>query len=352
MQTESFRLNKVRGEHHPLTISVFTPFNPKLLGRSAIELQLQSLIQKVEQKLSEFCTPAEGAPLIDRLKSFMAKLDFATYKQSVGIFISKSIAKAYYLDIPLTEKIIIDGSFEIRELVKSKADAHKYLVLVLSSSRSRVFLGNSCDFRRIAFNTSEFASAYKNDIAERVANFTDIAQRKEVVLDKFLHHIENGLGIVLNSYNLPLFVMGSEKVMGHFKNITHFRTHIVEYIPGNFDACTDAGIQRAIQPYVADWKKVQQQDIMHRLDDAASAHKIAMGINEVYEQAAHKRGKLLVVEKDYTYQNLANNNNGESHIKDTVDEAIESVLQNGGDVEFVDAGLLEKYDHIALTLYY
>jgi len=41
-----------------------------------------------------------------------------------------------------------------------------------------------------------------------------------------------------------------------------------------------------------------------------------------------------------------------SYIKDAVDDVIEKVLENGGDVEFVDEGLLKDYHHIALILFF
>jgi hypothetical protein len=41
-----------------------------------------------------------------------------------------------------------------------------------------------------------------------------------------------------------------------------------------------------------------------------------------------------------------------SYIKDAVDDVMEKVLETGGDVEFVDEGMLKDYDHIALVQYY
>jgi hypothetical protein len=41
-----------------------------------------------------------------------------------------------------------------------------------------------------------------------------------------------------------------------------------------------------------------------------------------------------------------------SCIKDAVDDVIEKVLQHGGDVEFVDEGMLKDYGHIVLVQYY
>ena len=40
------------------------------------------------------------------------------------------------------------------------------------------------------------------------------------------------------------------------------------------------------------------------------------------------------------------------YIKDAVDDVIEKVLENGGDVEFVEEGLLNDYQQIALIQYY
>ena len=41
-----------------------------------------------------------------------------------------------------------------------------------------------------------------------------------------------------------------------------------------------------------------------------------------------------------------------SCIKDAVDDVMEKVLENGGDVEFVDEGVLKNYHNIALVQYY
>ena len=41
-----------------------------------------------------------------------------------------------------------------------------------------------------------------------------------------------------------------------------------------------------------------------------------------------------------------------SYIQDAVDDVIERVLENGGDIEFVDEDVLQDYQHIALIKYY
>lgn len=343
------------GPHSP-SISLFLPFNPKMCNKKELEQKLQNLLEEVRTDIANKYPESDTGPVMKRLERIIHHLDYGSFKQSVAIFVSAEIEKVYYIDLPLEEKVIVDGAFEIRDLVYSKKDPHKYLVLVISSSHSHIYLGNTISFMRIAFNTPEHAAAYKTDLPSRVGNFTDTAQRKELMVDKFLHHIDNGLGLILNAYPLPLFIMGPEKVMGHFKSISKHIPHVLHYIHGNFDDCSEKEIRKILESYVCDWKKVRQEEILHRLDAATGAKKIVTGISNVFRDADHKRGRLLVIEKNYTFFRTGHTHTHEGHpahhIKDMVDETIEKVLQNGGDIEFVDPGLLEDYDHIALTLYY
>ena len=99
------------------------------------------------------------------------------------------------------------------------------------------------------------------------------------------------------------------------------------------------------------------------MEDAAGKKQLASGIRNVWREAMNHKGRLLVVEKDYMYaaQHGGSKNviympskpySKFSHIKDAVDDVIEKVLEQGGDVEFVDKDVLKDYHHIALVQYY
>jgi hypothetical protein len=86
-------------------------------------------------------------------------------------------------------------------------------------------------------------------------------------------------------------------------------------------------------------------------------------MREVWREAMNHNGRLLVVEKNYTYAALQGSSedviykaiesyNKFSYIKDAVDDVMEKVLENGGDVEFVDTEVLNGYHHIALIQHF
>ena len=57
--------------------------------------------------------------------------------------------------------------------------------------------------------------------------------------NKFLHHIYIALGEVLIQYpNVPLFVLGTKKITGHFNQLSKHVKSVTEYIDGNYNEST------------------------------------------------------------------------------------------------------------------
>ncbi len=341
-------------------VSLIIPFEPKMMSEAALQAHLKQALEKVTQIINECYEKGIAYPMTERIRSIFAHLNFDTHKKSLAIFLSLVFEKVLYLDIAVEEKIIVNNTLEIRDLVYAKKEMHKYLVLLISGRCSKIFIGNSTAFIRIKSNVPEFITAYDNDLPERTGNFSDPSAKKEIQLKKFLHHVDEGLSAILQSYPFPVFVMGVHKVAGYFKAITKNSAAIIDIIHGNFDEASEHTLQLALTPYVADWKKLKMAGLLQQLEKAAGAGKLATGIQEVYVQSAKHKGRKLIVEKNYMYPSPAENAeiipiapfNLNSCIHDVVDDLIDKVLADGGDVEFVDQGSLGQYGQIALIQYY
>ena len=139
------------------------------------------------------------------------------------------------------------------------------------------------------------------------------------------------------------------------------KDRVLEYLPGNYEDATEAQLKALMQPYLQDWQKIKEKDLLLQLERAMSKGKYAAGIRDVYKAASQKRGRLLIVEKNYfspafigekdelnpMEESMLNNI---IYIKDVVDDIIEKVLENGGDVEFVSDDLLKDYAHCTDTI--
>lgn len=349
--------------HYLPAVSIILPFEPMMSLKSELEYKLKRALEKIEAELMTNYPVEKAMPVILKLQHLLNNVNYFTHKKSIAIFVSPLIEKVYYLDIPVEEKIMVDESFEIRDLVYSKKENVQYLVLILSAEKSKMFLGNCSKFVMIKSNVPNNIAAYKNDAPERVSNFSDPSKRKEILLEKFLHHMDDDLSLIVKAYNFPVFVIGPEKVLGYFRKISKNSEKLVEFIHGNYNDATETEICKALEPYIKDWKKIKQQNLLQELAKAVDYEKAAFGMQDVWQAASNKNGRLLIVEKDFMYAaqhgaekdkiykaGFASNN--PFYIKDAVDDVVEKVLQNGGDVEFVENDLLEDYGRIAMIKFY
>jgi hypothetical protein len=350
----------IKAVTHLPCISIIMPFEPKMGQRATIDSRLENAVAKMKKEMLASYPLEQAFPVLQKLQAFLDKLNYNTHKKSIAIFVSPLVEKVYYLDITVEEKVVLDESFEIRDLIYNKKELNKYLVLVLSSRHTSIFLDDATRFHCIVSNTPGHTA---DNPSEPVGNFPDLSARKEVLLEKFLHLTDNGLHIILQSYPLPLFVMGTDRIIGHYKKLTKNAGHIVSYIHGNFEEAGDAAVRTAVAPHIADWKKIKETGLLHRIEVAAGAGKLVTGIDDVWKATSDRKGKLLVIEKSFRYPAVPGNTSDhlswkdEStempfYIKDAVDDIIEKVLENGGDIEFVDEDALADYGKIALVQYY
>ncbi len=344
-------------------VSIIMPLSASIGLTKEFLHSVKTIIARVERELLA-TYPADLADTVtDKIRNLINNLTIDTARKSIAIFVSPVYEKIIYLDIPLEEKIMIDETFAIRDLVYAQDQAASYLLLLLSGNESRLFLGNNESMLKIDAGLPESAEAFENDIAERVANFSDMSDRKEIVMEKYLHHIDQVLGKILQTYRLPVFVMGTSRIAGHFKHLTKYATDIRHYIHGNFDASNIETISKALLPAIHAWQEEKQNKMLQKVQDAADEKKLAEGIHDVWRDSINNNGRLLVVEKDYSYVGYHGSNetvignaaelSGDSGtIKDTVDLIIERVLRFGGEVSFVQNDALKSHRHIVLIRFY
>lgn len=344
-------------------ISIIMPFEPKMGLKSEFAHALEMAVDNVEREVMENFPDELSLLVIGKLHAIIRKVNFNTFKKSIAIFVSPVFEKVMYLDMAVEEKIIIDDSFEIRDLVYNKKETRNFLLLRLHNRESNLYLGNSTTLAPIVSHNSGRNRETHFELPAKSSKIADTSGLREIELDKFLKHVDNGLGIILESYPLPLFVMGAEKILEQFKKLTKHNGTVIDYIPGNYVNSKIPELEEKILPFVKNWSLVKQRVQLNKLDDAIGKKKLAIGMVDVWRQAMRKRGRLLLVEKNYTYAAERGSSdeiiykatgpvNKYSYIKDAVDDVMEKVLENGGDVEFVDAGLLKNFQHIALILFY
>src|SRR6476469_953475 len=101
-------------------ISIILPFQPVITAKNQLEYRLKMIMGKIELRLVTLYSAEKAMPMIIKLRNLIRNLNYYTNKKSIAIFVSPVIEKVYYLEAEVEEKIVIDESFEIRDLVSCK----------------------------------------------------------------------------------------------------------------------------------------------------------------------------------------------------------------------------------------
>lgn len=353
----------IEASHYRPALSILLPLHIRISLKDEAAHALKIASDKAEVELQKYYPEDVCDLIMGKLRKLISIQIIPEQAKSIAMYISPVFEKVLYLEAEVQEKIVVDESFEIRDLIYAAKQSSKFLLLLLSGTDFRVFLYDAPDLRALQVAIPDFISAYENDAPEGVKNFSDTSERHQVTIEKFLRHIDNELGQLIHRYNVPVIVLGAEKIIGHFRKLTSHSKMITACIKGNYFGFTDAELKELIQPHLDLWKVSMEKELLKRLEVAADENLLVSGIQEVWNAAVSQKGRLLVVEKNYKYsaqrgpeegmiEVLREPYNHFSYIRDAVDDIIERVLKSGGDVEFVGDNVLVDRNHIALIKYY
>lgn len=350
--------------HYRPAVSVILPFHTKSNLNSEFKQSLKFSLDEAERKLNDDYPQELAAIVMRKLHHLSDGLLVNTGKKGVALFASPVFEKLVYLDVDVEAKIVIDESFEIRDLVYNRKELQlHYLLLLVSGEECRLFLGDHQHLLPVKMQVPSTLADYQHDAHQRVANFSDPGVFKEIQVEKLIRSIDKELTDLLHQHHLPVFVTGSTPILGMFRSVTHNTKAIIQYIEGNYIDRNPHQLHQIIQPHLEEWKHQMQIQILLQIETAANQKKLAAGIEQVWQSIYAKNARLLVVEKEFMVS-CEQVQNGKvvfkerakepvfSHTHDAVDDAIELILKNGGDVAFVEKGLLTPYDHIALIKFY
>jgi len=327
------------------SVALVFPFDPKMTPKSKLEPTIKRLLGIAEKQLLMRHPVEVVLPLIKRLQQALRGLNYSTHKRSVAVWVSLSKTGTMYMDFQVEERLFVDRPFRVRDLADCKPSGKEYLLLLLSGKESRMYLHNGSGLKLIKSNGAQNIYAYLNVVPERTGNFSDPADRQEIMLNKFLHHMDQGLAFVLKAYPLPVFVAGPERVAGHFSRITRHASHIAAYIHKNCVHSPENELEALLQPMLANWGRLRQQLISLQLEKAFEAGKLVCGIEEVRKAARCSNSRLVVLE-------TSDAGPAGFYTDSPLDAIVAKVLENGGDVEKLDTGEMGRFGPIALIRYY
>ncbi|GIV71214.1 AOC03_06830 family ribosome hibernation factor [Caldilinea sp.] len=326
-------------------------------------IRLRNLVkQATERLLSEF-SRREVEPILGRLEHLASSVDFRHALDGLALFVHRDFARSITLPFTLKERVVIDETFFTRDLVFAMNRTPRYWVLVLSEKPTRLFEATRDDLLEI--QGGGFPMVHEGPGGEaplpggfgvKRSHIRDEAHRQ------FFRKVDEALKPFMNGDPLPLAVVGVDRYLAFFDEVSSHKDAIIARVQGSHDKTSAHELGKLVWPAVKEALAEERRKVLEELDKAVGEQKYVSTIGEVWRLAQEGRGRLLLVEEDFHYPAVvdesgmilspAEDPEAPGVIDDAVDEIIETVLAKQGRVVFVENGQLAEHQRIALILRY
>ena len=157
---------------------------------------------------------------------------------------------------------------------------------------------------------------------------------------------------------LGLVLVGEKKSQTIFKSISAHNKETIREVEGKYDSTSLQDLGQIVWSNVKESLAGTHKEAFQKLDAAVRSHKVASGLEEVWQMANSGSDTILLVEEDYLVKGSIVRTNHSWIISEqvdirevfdnVVDRVVEKVLEKNGIVIFLDSGLLAEHHKIAL----
>lgn len=327
-------------------------------------IRLKNLVTEASNRLADELGKRETAGVVRALEGLAESVDHEHNLDGLALFVNADTARAYRLPFSLPERAIIDNSFFVRDLVYAYNRSPHYWVLALSNNETRLFEAVRDDLEELRAETPFPMVNAGVGGGRTIPNEPAIntSQLRDEHTRTFYRNVDQALGSFLADDPQPVALVGVDRNIAFFQEVTSNGEHVVAGLVGNHDRSSAHELGQLVWPVVRESLAARRAGIFEQLNTAVGGQRTASTLGEVWRFANEGRGAVLVVEEGYHEAAALDESglrllppdqgSGPTLLDDAVDETIVQVLARGGRVVFVDDGTLDIHSRIALILRY
>jgi hypothetical protein len=326
-------------------------------------IRVKNLVGQATNRLLGEFNKREIEALVARLQALAESIEYRNTLDGLAMFVTHEFGQLVYLPFSLKERVAVDETFFIRDLVFAMNRTPRYWVLALSEKPTRLFEAtreNLVEIREGGFPMTHTRPGGEEPLpggfGVQKSAYRDERHRQ------FFRDIEAALKPFLADDPLPLALVGVDRYLAFFNEVSNHKDAVIASLAGSHDKTSAHELGKLVWPLVKANLAEERHQVLSELDKAIGERKFVSTVGEVWRAAHEGRGRLLLVEEDFHYPARVDSSGTQISavedveapgvMDDAVDEIITAVLEKQGKVVFVENGQLQEHRRIALILRY
>jgi hypothetical protein len=350
-------------------LSVIIPMNKLSRERMQNPEVYRKAISKAKSVVNRRDIPdSVKKTMLEKLNELTEQFKPAYTLYGIGLFVSPSLAEGIEFPFTVKEKIILDKTFETRDLHYLQQFTSPYYVLVLGKNRLHLYSVTMDHFMEIKDGhfPMEYHEEYEYERSHIGTSYgyaskgfeKDKNSLNAIRLQSFYKEAAQQVDSYIHKTGLPLIITGTQKQLTEFKTHPVLHGKISGEVKGSF---TDKNFFDLRTKAWLSYTKFKKQEVDMKIKEFVERDKLgylSKGVQEVWTAAHEGKGLWLLVEKDYSRPTYLRDHDPVLYtrppqgkytlVPDAVDDIIETVLEKGGKVMFTEDKKLSRFDNIAL----
>lgn len=340
------------------SVSILAPTHRTAPLNKQDPIKVKNLVAKAIERLHGEFKKREVAAVVKKLQELIKEVDWQHTLDGLALFASREQSAIVNLPFKVKPRTIIDETFATRDLVYAFNRATPYRVLSLGHT-SRLFDAWTTVLDEHLAKPFPLTHKGRGGASKLPGRFgVNPSAIRDHAHREYFRAVDEAVEAVQKTNRLPLVVVGVERNLAFYREVTSHADDIVGLLAGNHDKTSPNNLGKLITPVFETGATRRRMEALVQLDDAVSEHTHASGIAQVWREAVSKLCRTLLVEKDFKYPSdvssdgmvLVPHTGGPASLDDAVDEIIERVMDTGGEVFFYAPGDLGVHQKIAAVL--
>ena len=293
------------------------------------EAKLKHMMGEATKLIPTDVSISDREVLLKRLELIFSGLESETHNASVAIFIAKDFAKVVPLNYRATERVVV-GDIAASEVTYSAANCPRFHILVGGGNLARLFEATADQIVEIKENEQLIHIGH-------LLKSHDQNQGEE-------HKIQDAVAELCKSLHWPLVVIGT----AHFGDTSAISEYVMASLEGNYEHATSADILKVAKEQVELWKTAKAVRELEELEKLVHEKRLGSGLDEIAELIKAGRVEKLYLDEAEALEGKSGNENQLT----ASDKLISLTFQFNGEVVFLPANSLTKYEGMAVALRY
>ncbi|AEV98624.1 hypothetical protein A4D02_21230 [Niastella koreensis] len=361
-------------ERSDVCVSVIMPTNRLSPGRRADSVELDNMMEKARQELQNKFDNAAIAPLILAMGDLYEQIDFMHNAAGIGVFASAHVKKLIPFFFPVKERVTIAQTFDIRDLLYESYYDTPYVVLQLSQKETKLYNGHlnwliaiaDSDFPHKNEDEYEYSRHSRGNSNAGHSFVKEIEKNRSAVEEIRFKRFFRETDKLLNNYlgnKIPLIVMGDNKDLSYFRQITTHEDNIACNVPGSYANYNEHDLGALTWQAMKLFLDNNKDRVLRDFNEKTGQGLGITGLDNIWKAVQEGRGFKLLVEKDYAVPgylpdhedyDLVLHEPKQAHriLPDAVNSLIILMLEKNGEVIMVENDALRDHKRIALITRY